>query len=216
MSTPKLCGPAYSIFVRGVRLYAAELGIQLDTGLAPYGEKIEFRSPEHLALNPFGKVPILLAGEFTLFESAAICDWLDAEAGSKGLLGKLMQNQQAVVGQWAAAVGIYGRQWVMDGFLLELAFPKGENGQPRMNIVMENIADARRFVAIMEQQLANNLWLAGSDYSMADSLLTPFLDYLEKVPPLDADGPMIAPDSACARFVEAVRARESAWVLSER
>ncbi|EHK6024976.1 hypothetical protein HYO33_15040 [Vibrio parahaemolyticus] len=35
---------------------------------------------------------------------------------------------------------------------------------------------ARGFIAIVEQQLSQ--WLAGEYYSMADSMLTPFLDHL--------------------------------------
>ncbi|ESE41865.1 hypothetical protein SHD_1400 [Shewanella decolorationis S12] len=34
--------------------------------------------------------------------------------------------------------------------------------------------------------------LAGEYYSMADSMLTPFLDHLEGIPVLDEQGPIIA------------------------
>ncbi|EGQ9598060.1 hypothetical protein DBT82_RS10265 [Vibrio parahaemolyticus] len=37
---------------------------------------------------------------------------------------------------------------------------------------------ARGFIAIVEQQLSQSQWLAGEYYSMADSMLTPFLDHL--------------------------------------
>tara|TARA_Y100001949_G_scaffold42330_1_gene34791 strand:+ start:195 stop:305 length:111 start_codon:yes stop_codon:yes gene_type:complete len=36
------------------------------------------------------------------------------------------------------------------------------------------------------------------------------------VPALDAEGEMIAGDSACADFLERVKSRDSAWVLTER
>ncbi len=38
--------------------------------------KDENKSPEYLKLNPTGKVPTLVDGEFSVFESAAICEYL--------------------------------------------------------------------------------------------------------------------------------------------
>lgn len=211
-----LFGPAFSPFVRVVRLFAAEQGTRLACGMSLYGDKIPARSEGHLALNPFGKLPVLIDGDFTLFETVAICRYLDHRLADGKAHAALLVQQQALVEQWAGAVCMYGRLNVMDGFLLELAFPKGENGQPRMDIVLENLPAARAFVAIIERQLQQGRWMAGDDYSLADSALTPFLDYLSTVPALDADGAMIADGSACADFLTRVKSRESAWVLTER
>ena len=218
MSTSlKLYGPLFSPYVRAVRLYAAELGLSLDAGMAPFGEKIEFRSAQHLAINPFGKVPVLIDDDFKLFETAAICRYLDALAGERSLLQGLSLQEQALTDQWSSAVSVYARQHVMDGFLLELAFPKGEDGQPRMEIVMGNLSEARMFVTLIESRLAQSTWLAGDDYSLADSMLTPFLDFLDQVPVLDHQhGKLIADGSACQRYLQAVRQRASAQVLQQR
>lgn len=211
-----LYGPAFSPFVRVVRLFAAELGTKLPCGMSPYGDKIPSRSDGHLALNPFGKLPVLIDGDFTVFETAAICRYLDQRLADGKVHAALPVKQRALVEQWAGAICMYGRLNVMDGFLLELAFPKGEDGRPRMDIVLENLPAARAFVAIMERQLQQGSWIAGDEYSFADSALTPFLDYLSTVPALDAEGEMIAGDSACADFLERVKSRDSAWVLTER
>lgn len=211
-----LYGPAFSPFVRVVRLFAAELGMRLPCGMAPYGDKILSGSEGHFGLNPFGKIPVLIDGEFTLFETLVICRYLDQRLADGRVHAALTTKQQALAEQWASAVCMYGRLNVMDGFLLELAFPKGENGQPRMDIVMEKLPAARSFVAIAEQQLQKSQWIAGNEFSMADSALTPFLDYLAQVPVLDSEGALIDEGSACAEFVAQVRSRESAWVLSER
>ncbi len=74
---------------------------------------------------------------------------------------------------------------------------------------------ARVFIAIVEQQLSQSQWLAGEYYSMAASMLTPFLDHLEGIPLLDEQGPIIAAGSVCADYLQWVRARSSAWVLAE-
>ena len=39
--------------------------------------QLSYRSPEHLALHPFGKMPILQHGDFFLYESLAIATYLD-------------------------------------------------------------------------------------------------------------------------------------------
>ncbi|KYN88438.1 hypothetical protein ATY37_04125 [Vibrio cidicii] len=74
---------------------------------------------------------------------------------------------------------------------------------------------ARGFIAIFEQQLSHSQWLVGEYYSMADSMLTPFLNHLEGIPVLDEQGPIIAAGSVCADYLQRVRARSSAWVLAE-
>ncbi|WP_221795978.1 glutathione S-transferase family protein [Oceanobacter mangrovi] len=210
-----LFGPAFSPYIRAARLYAAELGMTLECSMAPFGERIKPGSAEHQALNPFGKFPVLLTDDFKLFETAAICRYLDSLAGDKSLLAPLTQQQRALVDQWTGAMAIYGRLYTMDGFMLELVFPKGENGQPRMDVIRDHLPQARSFIAIVEQQLSQHQWLAGEYYSMADSMLTPFLDHLTRMPVLDDQGPIITAGSACADYLQRVRARSSAWVLAE-
>lgn len=58
--------------------------------LEELGEPYEFvpvklRSPEAYALNPSGKVPILLDDDFTLTDSAAICIYLADKHAEKGM-----------------------------------------------------------------------------------------------------------------------------------
>ena len=74
---------------------------------------------------------------------------------------------------------------------------------------------ARGFIAIVEQQLNQSQWLAGEHYSMADSILTPFLEHLTRMPVLDEHRQLIPVESACADYLQRVRARNSAWVLAE-
>ncbi|WGY46230.1 hypothetical protein [Vibrio sp. ABG19] len=69
---------------------------------------------------------------------------------------------------------------------------------------------ARGFIAIVEQQLSQNQWLAGEYYSMVDSMLTLFLDHLEGIPVLDKQGAIIAAGSVCTDYFQWVRARSSA------
>lgn len=76
-STPVvLFGLERSVYTRIVRLVLEEKGI-------PYSlQEVEIFSPsgvpeEHLQRHPFGRIPALLAGDFALYETAAIAKFLD-------------------------------------------------------------------------------------------------------------------------------------------
>lgn len=213
--TPVIYGPAFSPYVRSARLYAEELGISHLNNMQPRGEPVAFKSAEHLALNPFGKAPVMIHGELVLFETASICRYLDNLAGEASLLAPLSAHQRALADQWAGAVAVYAGPALMNGFFLEFAFPKGENGSVRMEVVVENLPAARAFLAIIEAQLQQQAYLAGDNYSMADSLLTPMLDYAETLPLPSQEAPLVAADSRLAGYIARMRARKSAWVLGQ-
>lgn len=213
---PTIYGPAFSPYVRAVRIYADELGLEHLCTMAPSGDKIDFKSEGHLAMNPFGKVPVLLHNDLVLFETPAICRYLEQLAADKGLLMVLDRKEKAMADQWSAAIGQYGGEMLMKGFLLEFAFPKGENGKPRMDVILSNLGNARRFLEIVSQRLQQHAWIAGQHYSMADSILTPFLDYASTVPALDDQGQLVLDNSVLAEYLQRLRSRDSARVLSER
>jgi glutathione S-transferase len=61
-------GPQFSTFVRSVQLCCEEKGISSTVGAHIDGQRVEFHGPEHQALHPFGKVPVLLHGERRLID----------------------------------------------------------------------------------------------------------------------------------------------------
>jgi glutathione S-transferase len=63
---------------RKVRLLVAELGLPLET-IARNPRKGETRSPDYLAKNPNGRVPVLEEDGFVLWESLAILRYLAAK-----------------------------------------------------------------------------------------------------------------------------------------
>ncbi|WP_028103658.1 glutathione S-transferase family protein [Pseudoduganella violaceinigra] len=86
----KLIGKTTSINVRKVLWTLAETGL-------PY-ERLEWQ-PEHAALNPNGLVPVLVDGDFVLWESNSICRYLCGKAGRDDLLPAEPQAR-ARVEQW--------------------------------------------------------------------------------------------------------------------
>ena len=70
-----LYGSTMSPFVRKVAAYAAEKGIELE--LQPTG--FPNPTPEFRAASPFGKMPALVDGDFSLADSSAIIHYLEAK-----------------------------------------------------------------------------------------------------------------------------------------
>ena len=67
-------GSSLSPFVRKVLVYAHEKGIAVENRFALLGPK----SPEFLAMSPFGKIPAFEDGDYKLSDSSAIIAYLEA------------------------------------------------------------------------------------------------------------------------------------------
>lgn len=94
----KIWGRINSSNVRKVLWCAEELGLeyqQIDAGGA-FGV---VETPEYRSLNPNGRIPCLQDGEFTLFESNAICRYLAQKYGTVPFVSK-DPHQWALADQW--------------------------------------------------------------------------------------------------------------------
>jgi len=75
-------GSSMSPFVRKVLAFAAEKGIAVE--LKPLG--LGSKEPEFVAASPFGKIPALRDGDFTLADSSAIVHYLEATQAEPNLI----------------------------------------------------------------------------------------------------------------------------------
>ncbi len=62
----------------------------------------ELKTPEFLALNPLGSVPVLQDGDWSLTQNMAILDFINTQYPEAKLLGKGDVRQQAKARQWLA------------------------------------------------------------------------------------------------------------------
>lgn len=94
-----------SPFGWAVQLAAALKKVELDVQwLRPSSEVL--KAPEHLALNPRGKLPVLRDGEFYLSESPAILAYLDANHPEPPLFGNSAE-QRGRASQVSSEIGVY-------------------------------------------------------------------------------------------------------------
>ena len=147
-----------------VRWLLEELGLPYELASRSFAD---LKRPEHLALHPLGKVPVLVDGEVVLFESGAILQHLLERYGSGRLEPKPGTPERARYWQWfhyaeASLTPPLG-QIVRHTVLL----PEPE----RIPAVAELArTEARRVLAPVERALAGQSWLL-PDFSAADIML---------------------------------------------
>jgi glutathione S-transferase len=150
---------------RKVRSIVYELGLTAE--FVPLNLfKGEQRRPEVLALNPNGKAPIMVDGDFVLWESNAIAAYL---ATGSALL-PVGARERADVERWGdwqlahlgPAIGKVAFQ--------RLVKPMTGQGQPDPKIVEEGTADYAKFTEVLEASLGTKEYVAGR-LSIADFIL---------------------------------------------
>lgn len=164
-------GRATSSNVQPVMWAVAELGLahrRLDVGGAFGGTD----TPEFLAMNPNGLVPVLVDGDLTLFESCAILRYLGARYGGEAF----WPSDPAARGrldQWA--------EWIKTSVLPALVYkvfwqlvrtPERERSQAA---IKEGAATLARLMPMIETRLGENPWLGGREMCFADIMLGHFL-----------------------------------------
>lgn len=201
-----IVGVQFSTFTRAVQFLCEELALEYSLGADYQGIHYGMRTAELRSLNPFGKVPVLIEGDKILYESVAICRYLDNKYNQSQLQ---LHNtwMQAQVDQWCAVIAQYVDKAIVRDFLLEYRFPKGENGSVRMDVVAEAIPKILEVVVLLEWQLGENNYLVANQFSLADILLAPMLHYLLQVPNNDK---LVAPASVLRSYVARILERPSA------
>lgn len=161
----KLLGRVSSINVRKVLWTAAQLGLDLDREDWGAG----FRSPQepgYLALNPNGLIPVLLDGDFVLWESNCICRYLAARAGDTALLPAGPQAR-ARVEQWMDwQAGELNNSW-------RVAFMALVRGQPATpEAVAASVKAWNHHMGLLDAQLARTgAHVCGEAFTLADVVL---------------------------------------------
>jgi len=142
-----------------VRLLLAFLGVQYESQIVDL-MKGEHKTPEFLALNPFGQVPLLQDGKLLLRDSQAILVWLARKYGSEQWMPR-DADQEAVVNAWLAAAAFELRLGPYDARLAKIFPVLCVN----YHAVRENSAHA---LLLFEDRLKDREWLALDHPTVAD------------------------------------------------
>lgn len=202
----KILGPEFSTFVRSVMIACEEKGLTYRYGMKLNGERVNLGDEAHLAVHPYGKIPVLILEDGrSICETAAILRFLDAEFPGTALL-PLDPFARAKVDQWSNLINIYIDRAIVRQFLLEFIFPKGEGGTVRVDKVEAAIPDIKLAITKLTVQLGSNDFICGNDFSMADIMLAPMLDYLQRRPQGEE---LLSGNQALLTYIERLRQRPS-------
>jgi glutathione S-transferase len=140
-------------------------------------EKEENKTPEYLALNPTGKVPTLVDESITLFESAAICEYL-AEKHQKFI------PKHGTPEYWKSRQWSY---WLVSNlepqtgriFACDFFYDQNETTSEIRGLALNVLP---RFLSVLESRLATHKFMLGEEFSVADILLTTNLQSIQHTP----------------------------------
>jgi glutathione S-transferase len=141
-----------------------------------------FRSPEHLARHPFGRVPVMEHGGFTLYETQAILRYLDRVIAAPALTpadpkAAALMDQAINVGDWYLFQGVgnvIGFQRIVGPKLMGLTPDETaiEAAMPRAHMVFKELS----------RLLGDRPYFAGDALSLADLHLAPHVEFLSHTP----------------------------------
>jgi glutathione S-transferase len=168
MSILTIYGPQPSSYVRTARMTCIEKGVEHEL------QPIELGGEPHHRLHPWGKVPILEHGSVRLFETSAICRYIDDTFGGPALTPRDATGR-AVMEQWISALNCYFYDDLIRSFALQYIFPRGADGAPNREVIDRAVPLMHRDLDALEKGLSGNAWLAGETFSLADAFYAPVL-----------------------------------------
>ncbi|MHB8380849.1 MAG: glutathione S-transferase family protein [Candidatus Binataceae bacterium] len=131
----------------------------------------EHRKQEFLRLNPFGRVPVLVDDDTTIYDSTIINEYLEDEypeppvlpaIGSSAMRSRARTFEDFADTSFTPQVG---------QLISEVAKPEGERDQNRIQRLHQGV---ERVLIYLEQQLQGQQFLAG-EFSVADIAFAPRL-----------------------------------------
>lgn len=174
----KVYGHPWSINTRKTLFTLAEKGHETELILVmlPKGEQ---KRPEHIALHPFGKVPVLNDDGFVLYEARAINQYLDRVLQGPTLTPS-NAKEQARMEQWINVADAYFVPFAHQ-MIVELLFRPFLGGEQNTQAISAGRAGIQHPLDTIDTALGKSPYLAGETFSLADIHWMPYLEYLQKI-----------------------------------
>jgi len=171
-------GAFYSTCSQKVVCACYELGVPFELVHVDL-KKGEQKSVKHIGRQPFGKVPALDDQGFMLYESVAICRYLDEKSGYK--LVPRDPKEMALVEEWISNLFSY-----YDDNIFKIAgqriFNQMRGLGPDEAVIKQAVAQLNNVLPILDNHLQNNHFIGGKHFSLADVLALPYFQSLSHTP----------------------------------
>jgi len=137
--------------------------------------KQEHKSPQMLALNPRGRVPVLKDGDYVCFESLAILYYLDLKYPQPPIFGHTPEEAgtiMRVICEYQAYIEPHVRR-----ILGAVFFGDADLAGDEVTAAMHAVASEARTI---EARLAKSDWVVGESCSAADMVIFPGIQLLRR------------------------------------
>ncbi len=149
-----------------VRAVAAHLGQGLDLEFVDL-TKGQSHTPEFLKINPTGRTPVLVDGDFTLWESNAIMQYLASKKPSS--LWPDDARTRADIARWMSWQLAHWSKEGCEPLLFQRLVKQILNmGPPDEAIVAKGLECFNREASVLDAHLAKQPYLVGNDITLAD------------------------------------------------
>ena len=128
------------------------------------------KTPEYLAINPMGKVPVLQDGEATLAEAAAICAYVAERYPQAKLAPPVGDPSRAKYLYW-----LFFAPSCIEPAMVQLAT------KVEMNPFAAGWGDAQRVFDVLDAALAKGPWILGYNFSAADIAIGSGLNFVVRL-----------------------------------
>lgn len=172
-------GASYSVYVRIVRIALHEKGV--DYELVPVDVFADGGAPQdHLARQPFGRIPAFEHDGFALYETSAIIRYVD-EAFAGSPLQPSCLRDRARMNQIIAMLDNYAYlPMVWDVYVQRVLASEDETVDVAR--IASGLEKTRTFLQALSALLGEQTWFAGQEVSLADIHAAPMFGLFEEAP----------------------------------
>jgi glutathione S-transferase len=165
----KLFGNPVSTCTRKVLMTLAETKTPFELAVIDFSVG-EHKKPAHMSRQPFGQIPAINDDGFALYESRAICRYINEKVGGNLIPGDL--KSRALMEQWISVETSNFTPHAMK-FIYHDVFKRTQ--EPA---VLEAAAKGlETALGILDAALAKTPFLAGAEFSLGDVCYMPYIEY---------------------------------------
>lgn len=180
MARPVLYGADYSVYVRIARLALIEKGVEYEH--VPVDVFAEGGPPgwyrDH---HPFGRIPALSHGDFTLYETAAITRYVD-DAFDGPALQPGDPKTRAVMAQMIGLLDSYAYRSLVWDIAVQTVNRPAEGKAPDLAIVARGQTQGATALAELSRLKRAGDWLLGETLTLADLHAAPIIGFFLRSP----------------------------------
>lgn len=199
MSEVIFYGVPQSSYVRTARMTCGEKGVQHKL------EPVDFGGEAYRELHPWSKIPSMRHGDLVLYETSAICRYID-EAFDGPALQPSDPAGRAVMEKWISTFNCYVYPNTVRAYALHYVIPRGEDGKPDRTAINEAVPKVKRDFAVLDRAYEGREWLAGDTFSLADIFMAPIVSTVAMFP---EGKEVLAGCKNLGRALEAVASRDA-------